>query len=400
MLNYNNLNEVINLKKKNIVIICFKYPPVYSGYGKQLKSVLDYILKNNHKYRFTILTAYEESLYANENINIIPMLNGTKSRSDIFKFSSKILSWLFINRKNINGLHCVKAGPEAVASNLFSKLFKIPLVIKIAQDEMSIRELNTGNILRRKIRKMRNHFLGTADHFIAISNEIDNNIKNYKSKTSQIHNIPNGVDIKKFSKDLSVKNKSKRVDLGFRKNEVIILYIGAINSRKGIPELLQSLKYLKTDLSVRVVLCGPILEELDFLNNIKKFNESSNNISIDYQGKVDNPELYMQCSDIFVLPSHSEGLPNVLLEAGSTGLSLIATDIGGSNEIVVNNYNGYIVPINNKIKIAESLNKLISNEDLRIKFGVNSRDHVVNKYSLDIVANKYIELYDKLTQTS
>lgn len=388
--------------KKNIVIICFKYPPVYSGYGKQLKSVLEKILMNNDNFHFTVLTAYKESSYTSKDIDVIPLLNSKNIKYDIFRFSRRVLSWLSFNRKNIDIIHCIKAGPEAVVANLISKIFKIPLLVKIAQDELSARELKNGNFIKKIIRKTRHKFLGTADHFIAISDEIEENIRNNKSKKSKIHKIPNGVDTERFYEVSSKSEEKKEIrrKLGFPKDEIIILYIGAINKRKGIPEFLKSLELIKDDFPTRVILCGPILEDIGFEHIINKFNKSNKNTIIDYQGKVDNPESYMQSSDIFILPSHSEGLPNVLLEAGSIGLPLITTNIGGSNEIVIDNYNGYIIPIDNESGIAKALNRLIASSKLRKKYGTNSRELIVNKYSLDTVAYKYIELYNMLTENS
>src|SRR5699024_7598478 len=126
---------------KNIVVICFKYPPLYSGYGRQLKSIIDNIEKNSEvKLNITILTAYIESEYHSKNINVIPLLHKNDNNSkSVYRFSRKVLLWLYQERNNYSIIHCIKAGPEAIVSNIISKVYSKKLMIKIAQDELSDR---------------------------------------------------------------------------------------------------------------------------------------------------------------------------------------------------------------------------------------------------------------------
>lgn len=385
------------MEKKNIVIVCYKYPPIYSGYGKQLESVTKKLLEKSIEFNITILTAYEESKLS-KTLSVIPLLKKKNSNSiDLFKFSSKVFQWMYTNRESIDMIHCIKAGPEAVACNLISKMCNIPLVIKIAQDELSTREINRGNQVQKIIRNFRHNFIGKADYFIAISNEIENNILKNKSNTSKIIRIPNGVDTDKFCAVSFDEKMEIRQKLQLPMKDIIILFIGAINERKGIPELLDSLNMINSDNPVRVVLCGPNLENINFKNTREVLSRENKNIYLDYRGEVDKPELYMKCADVFILPSHSEGLPNVLLEAAASGLPLVATDIGGSNEIVIDNVNGFLIQVNNKNDIAEKLNKIIINKSIRKEFGINSRSYINDYYSLDIVSEQYLQLYRLLT---
>lgn len=383
------------MKKKELVVVCFKYPPIYSGYGKQMELVLKKLISKTDEFHITILTAYEESAYKDENFNIIPMLGKSDNKDEsVFPFAWKVFRWLKKNKSSIDLIHCLKAGPEAISCNIISKTFQIPLIVKVVQEEFSERDLNAGNKIRRIKLKLRKKILSFVDYYIAISDEIEQNILNMKSRKTKIIRIPNGVDTELFHSPLNTEKKTSiRENINLKQDELIILYIGAINKRKGIPELLNSMEFLDTDKQVRLVLCGPTLENVNLDEKVHSFNLTNTLIKIEYHGKISNPEEYMRAADIFILPSHSEGLPNVLLEAGASGLPLIATDIGGSREIVTNEINGYIINVGDAQNMAECLNKLINNNSLRTEMAKKAEEFINENYSIDSVSEKYIELY-------
>lgn len=383
---------------QNIVIVCFKYPPVYSGYGKQLESVTEKLLEKNRDIHITLLTAYPASKENRENFKVVPLLSSYKdSNDDVYPFAIKALSWLFENRKQYSAIHCVKAGPEAIVSNIVSKILRKPLVVKVAQDEVSARELEGVHGLKRLSRKSRHWLLKSSNYFVAISNEINEDLQELVKDNQKIIEIPNGVNHEVFHPIDEEQKLHQRAKMNIDKDEIILLYAGALNRRKGTGDLLYALESLETDTPFRCILCGPILENEDeYLRKIEHINQSSN-IQIEYRGSVSNTNEYMQVADIFILPSYSEGLPNVLLEAASTGLPLITTDIGGSRDIVETDHNGYVVETNAPDQIASRLKQLIEDKTLRETFGENSRELILNKYSLEMVSNQYIALYKSLT---
>lgn len=384
-----------------VAVICFKYPPNYSGYGKQLKSVIDKITQLDRQCTFKILTAYSSSEYFNEKkrVQIYPLgIENIKIPALFFYiFSIKVFIWLLSNRKKYDVIHCVKAGPEAVLANYASKLLRKPLVIKIAQDEMSTRELADLSGIKLYFRKKRQKTLSDASNFIAISDEIEKELQNRISKKTFIRKIPNGVETNNLftpvTKDRKIEIRKK---LKLHEDDVVILYVGAINKRKGIPELLDAIKEIPIEDKFTVIMCGPILENIHFHEKINEINRQRKYKVINYLGSIENVDQYMKSADIFILPSYSEGLPNVLLEAAASGLALVTTDIGGSRDIVMHNYNGKIVAPGNVLGITKALNELICNISLREKFSSNARKVAIEKYSLDIVASEYINLYNQL----
>lgn len=388
--------------KSAIATVCFKYPPEYSGYGKQLKSVNDRILKEDSDIEFKLLTAYNSSIEeTKDNFDVIPMGTGLglNHKIELRVFSIRVLFWLLFNKDKYDVIHCIKAGPEAISANIASKLFNKPLLVKVAQDELSDREISSVSGLRKLHRTIRHSSLKRADNFIAISEEIKENLMDRVSKNSRIIRIPNGVETEnKYKPSNSEIKEQLRSELSLPMSDVIVLFAGAINKRKGIYDLLESVRNIEVTNHFTLVLCGPILEDYNFLDNVSEINEKNSKVTVIYKGKVSNVNEYMKASDIFVLPSYSEGLPNVLLEAAASGLALIATDIGGSRDIVLDNVNGRLVELGNSRQLSNALGQIIDDKELQVRYGQESRKYAVNKFSLKHVSRAYIDLYKALSK--
>jgi glycosyltransferase involved in cell wall biosynthesis len=106
------------------------------------------------------------------------------------------------------------------------------------------------------------------------------------------------------------------------------------------------------------------------------------NDAVKFVGSVeDMPPVYQQAS-IFVLTSECEGSPNVVLEAMASGLPVIATKVGGVSDIVRHGDTGFLAEAGDDTSMAESLMRLVKDEDLRVKMGCRARDYVEANHSL------------------
>lgn len=201
------------------------------------------------------------------------------------------------------------------------------------------------------------------------------------SKKENIKVIGNGsivgVDTNYYSTN-TVKNKDTNI---FKRNiplsSFYYCYIGRISKDKGFEELIISFLNFSCDASLLVAgdfdHSDPIDAEL--LNNAI---ESKKIIFLGYQKDI---RPLLSTSDILVLPSYSEGFPNVLLQAQSMGVPCIATDVNGSNEIILPGYNGWLV----KPKSPEALlNAMIDSYRCASlsKYADNAKKNIQNKYTM------------------
>jgi len=157
-------------------------------------------------------------------------------------------------------------------------------------------------------------------------------------------------------------------------NDLIkLLYVGNIEKEKGLDALLEALNYLQAkeiNFILEIVGEGPYRSFLE--KKIKKLDLQD---KVKFSGAIMfGNELFQKykSADIFVLPSLSEGIPKVLFEAMAFGLPIVATKVGGIPDVIKHLENGYLVKPGNSIQLAEAINVLIKNSDLRKKIIQNN----------------------------
>ena len=166
---------------------------------------------------------------------------------------------------------------------------------------------------------------------------------------------------------------------------------------KGVGEFVEATKILrKNGVKCRMILVGnPDPENPASIpeETLRRWHSES---IVEWWGyRADMPEVFAQ-SNIVVLPSYREGLPKVLLEAASCGRAIVATDVPGCREIVRNNKNGFLIPPRDSKSLAEALNVLIENPELRAKMGAYGRNIVEAELSEEIVVKQTMEVYKRI----
>lgn len=193
--------------------------------------------------------------------------------------------------------------------------------------------------------------LDNADAIIALSQNMRNEMQTISEKDIII--LPNGVDTKSFS----ISKNGKKTD------RIRILYIGSLLPVKGVEYLIQAMKQLcqlHPDIRLTIIGDGSCRNSLEEMG--RKFGLEHN---INFIGKIPHQDVpnWLAKNDIFVLPSISEGMPNVLLEAMAAGLPIVASNVGGIPEIISNSKNGYLVEPKNSQQIVDRIQFLISNSN-------------------------------------
>jgi glycosyltransferase involved in cell wall biosynthesis len=164
-----------------------------------------------------------------------------------------------------------------------------------------------------------------------------------------------------------------KMDTVYHTNDkkVIFLYVGWTVKKKGILEVFNVIEN-NSDLNAYTFLFaggGTLLEEL----KERKINNKLHNVEmLGWVKPKDLPSLYKE-SDVFILPSHAEGFPNVILEALNYGLPIISTNVGGIADSVIDNYNGFIFEARDKEKLYQSIKRLASSVEQREKFSKNGQ---------------------------
>lgn len=166
-----------------------------------------------------------------------------------------------------------------------------------------------------------------------------------------------------------------------------ILFLGQVGKRKGVPELLRALAALRSDLpELRAVFVGPGEFEGEWEEMLALRKELNLEEVAEFTGSLQGDKLYAkfrEC-DLFVLPSHSEGLPVVLFEAGAFGLPVIATPVGAIPDLIVHEESGLVVQPGDVERLARAIRAVAVDAGLRQRLASNLRK-AIRPYHPDVV---------------
>ena len=192
------------------------------------------------------------------------------------------------------------------------------------------------------------------------------------------------------------------VDLSFfkpnknQKESNIILFASRLLKSKGIFEFIECAQKLKNK-KYQFLVAGKIdFENPDCISKEELFRFHNKGI-IKYVGNVDNVKEIISDSKIVVLPSYyGEGLPKILIEAAACGKPIITTDHPGCRDAIIPDKTGYLIPVRNSIKLAESIKKIFDSPALCHSMGNEARKLALRKFDINKVVKKHISIYDSL----
>ena len=275
--------------------------------------------------------------------------------------------------------------PDVVHTHLYSIPYVIPAAI-IARIPIKLHTIHNiaEKEARQSLRKINNVFYKLCKVIpVAISPTVKKSIiREYKLLNNQVPMIYNGIDLTKCIVKKEYKNES---------GIITILHIGRFAKQKNHICLIESFKLVHDKVPntvLKLIGGGDLEEEIRY-----KVKELGLEDSVQFLGLQANVYPYLNEADIFVLPSLWEGMPITLIEAMATGLPVVATGVGGVPDIIHNNVTGLVVDVDRE-QIAETLLKLIDDQNLREKLGKAAR-FSANQFSAKIMAKKYAELYNE-----
>jgi glycosyltransferase involved in cell wall biosynthesis len=301
--------------------------------------------------------------------------------------------YLLLHRAKYDIIHVHQVLYPAFVSVLLGKgILKKPVLAKnactgLTSDIRYIKRFPFGHLqLKYLIRHL--------DCLIAVNEEGIREFEAAGYPKAKIQQIPNGVSL-----SLPGKTESSEV--------LSAISTVRLDWQKGIDVLLKAWSKVvaqEKNLKLLILGQGPLESELKELGKSLEIMDS-----VKFVGSVNAPEYYLRISEIFVLPSRAEGMSNALLEAMVIGLSCIATNISGNKELISNNgrqavsegefiigQRGILVNPDDVKGLVEAILYLIRNERAREELGKRARKYIQENYSIDMIADKYIPLYQRM----
>lgn len=274
---------------------------------------------------------------------------------------------------------------------VFAKIKRTPLIHTERGAKHSVVSSGAVNLISR----IYDHTIGTlivrlASQNIGVSSAACDFVRHLGAKKVAL--IYNGIDTVVFKK----RDTNLRRELCLDESSVVITFVGRLIYAKGVQDLIAAFPKVKKrvpNVKVLIVGDGPYKATLETLVN---HNHCSENIVFLGQKNQDEVIDILSATDIFVNSSYSEGLPTSVMEAASIGLPVVATDVGGTREIIDDERTGVLVKEGDVEQLACKLCELATNAKLRNDLSKNARKLVKQKYNWDMITDMWVkELEDK-----
>jgi glycosyltransferase involved in cell wall biosynthesis len=222
------------------------------------------------------------------------------------------------------------------------------------------------------------------------------------AKPDTVRTIGNGVDMQRFDPGrFSAADRAEmRRSLGLEPEHTVLTIIARLVREKGYLELLPAFAELaRSRPYLRLLVIGGALES-DHDDSTDAIETQIETLSIRdkivFAGhRTDIPEL-LNASDLYTLPSWREGMPRSIIEAMAMGLPVVATDIRGCREEIVDGQSGLLVPVRDAEKLSEALARLIDSPALRGEYGRAASERARTLYDEDLVFQRQLEIYQQL----
>lgn len=237
------------------------------------------------------------------------------------------------------------------------------------------------------IRVLVRSLLETADLLLCVSSTLRN----------QLLEITRTADIKVISNPISMPHLDLKLPLSKRKN-VNITFVGTVSRAKGVFDLISVFEKLaNNERQVKLNIAGKgdtktlfgLAYELNIAGIVNIF------------GWIDSGQRdkLLRETEIFVIPSYSEGMPMAALEAMSYGIPIVGSNVGGLSEIIEHGKSGFLCPPGDLTKLYRYLNLLVENNGLRKQFGCEALKIVASRCSISSVTKEIDDIYSHLIET-
>jgi glycosyltransferase involved in cell wall biosynthesis len=199
-----------------------------------------------------------------------------------------------------------------------------------------------------------------------------------------------GVDCSQFAPTARDQQEHERMLLGLRQDVFVIAWVAEFSKRKRPDDAVEAAHKTISGNQTQLVMLGdgPLLGRIQRANQLSGKRED-----VTLRGRVSNVPEYLAASDVLLSTASQEGLPRSVMEAMATGLPVVAYDIRGCNDLVVDGETGFLVPLGDVHGLADKLAWLAQHPDERRSMGAAGRRRIEETFSLEIVLPKMQEIY-------
>ncbi len=274
--------------------------------------------------------------------------------------------------------------------NFYANVFAIPAA-RLARVPVVLASIRDRGVYLTPAQKMVQKWVcGLADRILVNADSIRDWLLEQGYQESKITVIKNGVDMSRYA-GLSDSSHIRR-ELAIPDSAPIVVMIARLNPQKGVDDFIKAAALLKqSHPDVRYLIAGAKLQyqqgtfshDQEYVEELKQLASSLGvGDRIIFAGhREDTPEILAEAA-ISVLPSHSEGLSNTLLESMAAGVPTVATNVGGNPELVKDQVNGILIPVRSPEHLAQAIRLILDDSQLAHRFGQQAKIMATEGFSL------------------
>jgi len=321
----------------------------------------------------------QSSRLAGVRIHRLPRFNRRPFRT--ITYLPMLLAWMLLNVRKYDLVHVHLANLQADVAALASRLFRVPLYVKLAAGgpRGEIARMRPVAWLTRRIG------LRKAALAQATSNEIVHDLHAIGVPDDRIVRIPNGLADDAYRPATSTERMKLRRKLGLPEDRILVLYSGRFAGYKGVQDLADAWCDMERTQPAMLVFVGA--PAIDDPVEVKPA------IDTIVHPWTDRVVEYLQACDIYAHPSHADGMPNSLLEAMAVGLACVATRVAAVPEMIDDGHSGLLVDIGDVQGLRAALARLIDDKDLRARLGRAAAKEILQRYRIDTVVDRIEAAY-------
>jgi glycosyltransferase involved in cell wall biosynthesis len=235
-----------------------------------------------------------------------------------------------------------------------------------------------------------------VDHVVAVSGGQGERVRKAGVPSTRLSVIRNAARLSAFAQpDPAYLSRLRALFPTDTSVSHIVLAAGRLSPEKGFGVLVEAAAgVLKQHPTPAFVLFGEGAERAKLEGRVRELGIAERFVMPGFTAELDQ---FLPWADVTVLPSFTEGLPNVALEASAAGVPVVATAVGGTPEVVVDGETGLLVPSGQPDRLADALNRLLVEEALRTRLGTSGRERMRAEFTFAGQAAKYAELFERLT---